>query len=376
MAPLNLLANNMTYSESAAIKALSGVTDLSGERDIVAAGRLADLNFQDGFLRAILKIDPKDADAFEPVRKKADAALKTIAGVERVSVMLTAHKAAPEVSKRPQRSGNPQRGNPHQAKRPEGYQGDAFVDHVIAVSSAKGGVGKSTIAANLAVALAAQGQKVGLLDADIHGPSIPMIMGLRGSRAKTTEVEGRRLISAFEAHGVKVMSIGFLTEDDGPIVWRGPMVQGAISRMLWDVHWGDLDVLIIDMPPGTGDPQLGLAQDIKPRGAVIVSTPQDLALLDARKGVAMFGKVNIPVLGLIENMSVFICPDCGSSHDIFGSDGVKKEAETLGVELLGQAPLHLEIRTSSDNGNPVATANQGQGAAFHGMATALLAQLT
>ncbi len=370
MAPSDPLASKMTYSETAAIKALSGVTDLSGGRDIVTNGRLADLNFQDGFLRAILQIDPKDADAFEPVRQKAEAALKSIDGVNRVSVMLTAHKAAPEVSKKPQR-----RGNPHQARRPEGYQGDAFVDHVVAVSSAKGGVGKSTVAANLAVALAAQGQKTGLLDADIHGPSIPMIMGLTGERAKTTEFEGRRLIAPFEAHGVKVMSIGFLTEDDGPIVWRGPMVQGAISRMLWDVYWGDLDMLIIDMPPGTGDPQLGLAQDIKPRGAVIVSTPQDLALLDARKGVAMFGKVNIPVLGLIENMSVFICPDCGSSHDIFGSGGVRQEAEKLGVELLGQAPLHIDIRTGSDAGQPVSVTDKNQGQVFHKMAKALAGQL-
>lgn len=357
----------MTYSETAAIKALSGVKDLTGERDIIAAGRLADLTFTEGFVRAILQIDPKNADTFEPVRKSAEAALKSVAGVERVSVMLTAHKAAPEVSKKPKRSGNP-----HQARRPEGYQGDAFVDHVIAVSSAKGGVGKSTVAANLAVALAKQGKKIGLLDADIHGPSIPMLMGLSGARAKTTEVKGRRLIETFDAYGVKVMSIGFLTEGDGPIVWRGPMVQGAISRMLWDVHWGELDMLIIDMPPGTGDPQLGLAQDIKPRGAIIVSTPQDLALLDARKGVAMFGKVDIPVMGLIENMSVFICPDCGSSHDIFGSGGVQAEAEKLGVPLLGQAPLHISIREASDKGKPVAAETSIEAEYFTAIAEKLM----
>lgn len=369
MARLDLHVSKMTYSESAAVKALSVVKDLSGDRDIVSGGRLADLTYTDGFLRAILQIDPKNADAFEPVRKNAEAALMALDGVDRVSVMLTAHKAAPEVSKRPQRSGNP-----HQARRPEGYQGDAFVDHVIAVSSAKGGVGKSTIAANLAVAMAKQGKKVGLLDADIHGPSIPMIMGLSGKRAQTTEVEGRRLIAPFEAFDVKVMSIGFLTEDDGPIVWRGPMVQGAISRMLWDVDWGDLDFLIIDMPPGTGDPQLGLAQDIKPRGAVIVSTPQDLALLDARKGVAMFGKVNIPVLGLVENMSVFVCPDCGSSHDLFGSGGVEEEAKKLGVKLLGKAPLQLSIRQGSDAGTPVAAGESEEFDFFAFMAKAVFSQ--
>lgn len=356
----------MSYSESAALKALSGIKDLGGARDIVAAGRLGDLSFDDGFLRAILQIDPKEADAFEPVRQKAEAALKTVKGVDRVTVMLTAHKAAPDIKAKPKRSANP-----HQARRPEGYQGDAFVDHVVAVSSAKGGVGKSTIAANLAAALAKQGKKIGLLDADIHGPSVPMLLGLSGSRAVTTEKEGRRLIQPFEAYGIKVMSIGFLTDGDGPIVWRGPMVQGAISRMLWDVDWGELDMLIIDMPPGTGDPQLGLAQDIKPRGAVIVSTPQDLALLDARKGVAMFGKVNIPVLGLVENMSVFICPDCGSSHDIFGSGGVRDEARKLGVPLLGQAPLHMSIREASDNGKPVVIGEGPEAKYFDSMADEL-----
>ncbi|NNE58602.1 MAG: Mrp/NBP35 family ATP-binding protein [Hellea sp.] len=339
----------MTYSETAALKALAQIQDLDGKRDIVAAGRLGDLAYEDGYLRVILQIRPTEADKFEAVRKRAEATLKSLDGVDRVTVMLTAHKAAPEVAPKPKRSANP-----HQARRPEGYQGDALVDHVIAVSSAKGGVGKSTVAVNLAVALAKQGKKIGLLDADVHGPSVPMLMGLSGSRAVTTEKEGRRLITPFEAYGVKTMSIGFLTDGDGPIVWRGPMVQGAISRMLWDVDWGELDMLIIDMPPGTGDPQLGLAQDIKPRGALIVSTPQDLALLDALKGVAMFGKVDIPVLGLIENMSVFICPDCGGSHDIFGSGGVKDEASKLGVPLLGQAPLHMEIRKRSDAGKPIA----------------------
>ncbi len=359
----------MSYSESVALKALAKVQDLSGKRDIVAAGRLGDMSFQDGYLRAILLIDPKEAEAFEVVRLNVEETLKNLDGVERVSVMLTAHKAAPEIAPRQKRSANP-----HQARRPEGYQGDAFVDHVIAVSSAKGGVGKSTIAVNLAVALARQGKKVGLLDADIHGPSAPILLGLKGKRAVTVETEGRRLIKPFESYGVKAMSIGFLT-DDGPVVWRGPMVQGAISRMLWDVDWGHLDVLIIDMPPGTGDPQLGLAQDIKPRGAVIVSTPQDLALADARKGVAMFGKVDIPVLGLVENMSVFICPDCGSSHDIFGTGGVKAEADKLNVPLLGQAPLHISIRESGDNGVPIASGEGPESDIFHSIAQNLMAIL-
>ena len=286
----------MSYSETAALKALSNVRDPKTGRDVVASGMLGDLPFDKGTLRAILLVDPKMAEFYEKVRAAAQDALSGIDGVDKASVLLTAHKAAPAVGKRkPARSGNP-----HQARRPEGYQGDAFVDHVIAISSAKGGVGKSTVAVNLAVALAKSGKKVGLLDADIHGPSAPILLGLKQGRAQGVKHKGRQLIAPLEAHGIKVMSIGFLTENDGPIVWRGPMVQGAISKMLWDVHWGHLDYLIIDMPPGTGDPQLGLAQDIKPRGAVIVSTPQDLALADARKGVMMFEKVNIPVLGIVE----------------------------------------------------------------------------
>lgn len=340
----------MSYSETAALKALAAVKDPRSGKDIVAAGMLGDLSFDKGTLRAILSVDPKMAEFYGKVRSAAEEALSSVDGVDKASVLLTAHKAAPTVS----RKKSPRSGNPHQARRPEGYQGDAFVDSVVAISSAKGGVGKSTVAVNLAVAMAKAGKKVGLLDADVHGPSAPILLGLKSGRARSVEKQGRHLIEPLEAHGIKAMSIGFLTEDDGPIVWRGPMVQGAISKMLWDVDWGHLDYLFIDMPPGTGDPQLGLAQDIKPKGAVIVSTPQDLALADARKGVAMFQKVNIPVMGLVENMSVFMCPNCDSAHDIFGSGGAKAEAEKMGVPFLGAAPLHMRIRTSGDEGHPVA----------------------
>ncbi len=360
----------MAYSEKAVLDALSKIKDPFHGTNLVSSGRIGDLNYANGQLRVILKIDPKQAEAFQALQGDIETTLGDLDGIEKASVILTAHKAAPEVGRRPQRSANP-----HQARRPDGYQGDAFVDHVVAVSSAKGGVGKSTVAVNLAVALARQGKNVGLLDADVHGPSVPILMGLRGKRATTTKVQGRPLIKPFKAFDVKVMSIGFLTDDDGPVVWRGPMVQGAISKMLWDVDWGNLDVLIIDMPPGTGDPQLGLAQDIKPRGAVIVSTPQDLALADARKGVAMFGQVDIPVLGIVENMSVFICPDCGSSHDIFGTGGAKAEAEKLGVPLLGQAPLHMAIRQSGDAGEPIAASKGEEAKHFSEMAERLWAQL-
>lgn len=361
----------MPYSEASALKALGEVRDPRTGRDIVSAGMLGDLNFKDGNLTAVLLIDPALAGGFDPVRKSAEDTLAGLEGVEKATVVLTAHKAAPKVGK----SAAPQRSkNPHQARRPEGYQGDGQVVTVLAVSSAKGGVGKSTIAVNLAVALSRQGKAVGLLDADIHGPSAPILLGLKGVRAHTEEVHGRRLIKPFEAHGLKAMSIGFLTEDDGPIIWRGPMVQGAISKMLWDVNWGKLDYLIIDMPPGTGDAQLGLAQDIKPKGAIIVSTPQDLALADARKGVRMFEKVDIPIVGIVENMSVYICPDCGSGHHIFGQDGAKIEAEKLGVAFLGGAPLNITIRESGDNGVPAASGDGAVADIFAQMAKALMAQ--
>lgn len=340
----------MAYSESAALKALSDIRDPRTGRDIVSAGMLSDLIFKDGVLRAVLSIDPALAKGFEPVRKSAEDSLAGLKGVNSASVILTAHSAAPKLGP----AAKPKRVTPHQARRPEGYQGDSQIETVLAVSSAKGGVGKSTMAVNLAVALATLGKSVGLLDADIHGPSAPILLGLKGVMAKTEDAEGRRLIKPFTAHGIKAMSIGFLTEDDGPIIWRGPMVQGAISKMLWDVNWGKLDYLIIDMPPGTGDAQLGLAQDIKPKGAIIVSTPQDLALADARKGVKMFEKVDIPIVGLIENMAVFICPDCGNAHHIFGKDGAKVEAENMGVPYLGAAPLDIAIRESGDAGVPAA----------------------
>ena len=339
----------MSYSEAKALKALTQISDPLADIDIVAAGRLADLNFTDGVLQAVLQIPPPEVEKFFPIREAAQTALAALDGVDKAAVILSAHKSAPSIDGKPKR-----KGNPHQPRRPEGYQGDSQIGRIIAISSAKGGVGKSTLAVNLATAMAKSGQKIGLLDADIHGPSVPMLLGLSGQMAKTTTQQERRLIMPLDAHGIKAMSIGFLTPDDGPIVWRGPMVQGAISRMLWDVDWGALDTLIIDMPPGTGDAQLGLAQDIKPAGAVIISTPQDLALLDARKGVAMFRKVDIPVLGLIENMAVFTCPDCGNSHHIFGSGGAQREAENMNIPYLGAAPLNMDIRLSSDAGIPVA----------------------
>ncbi len=337
----------MSYSEDRALKALAAISDPLKPSDIIAAGRLASMNMTDGVLQAVLQIPPPEAEKFFPIREAAQHALEAVEGVSKARVVLSAHKPGPQI-------GGKKRGNPHQPRRPEGVQGDGEVKRIIAISSAKGGVGKSTLSANLAVALARSGLRVGLLDADIHGPSLPMLFGTTGQQARAISVGARKIIVPIEAQGVKTMSIGYLTPDDSPIVWRGPLVQGAISRMLWDVDWGELDLLLIDMPPGTGDAQLGLAQDIKPGGAVIISTPQDLALLDARKGVAMFRKVDIPVLGLIENMAVFTCPDCGTQHHIFGTDGAQRDAKALEIDYLGATPLHMSIRESGDSGVPVA----------------------
>ena len=338
----------MPYSEDKTLKCLAGISDPLGPNDIVSAGRLASLDFNKGILQVVLQIPPPEAEKFFPIREQAQTELSKLDGVTKAQVILSAHKAGPKMG------GGRKGGNPHQPKRPNGVQGDGDIKRVIAISSAKGGVGKSTLAANLAVALAKSGLKIGLLDADIHGPSLPMLMGTSGTQARAISVGERKIIVPIEAHGIQTMSIGYLTPDDGPIVWRGPMVQGAISRMLWDVDWGELDILFIDMPPGTGDAQLGLAQDIKPSGAVIISTPQDLALLDARKGVEMFRKVDIPVLGLIENMAVFTCPDCGNAHHIFGTDGAMRDAKAMEIAYLGAAPLHMDIRTSGDTGKPIA----------------------
>lgn len=340
-----------SYSEASVLRALGAVQDPLSDRDIVSAGRLSDLSFEDGRLRVILGLPPETTQAQGlALRDAAVAALGDLGGVDQVAVLLTTHKAAPALKQAAPKG--PDR-NPHPNKRPAGYQGDAHVAKTLAVSSAKGGVGKSTVTVGLARALAATGLRIGILDADIHGPSVPTLLGLN-EQLGTREVEGRRLIVPAETDGIKAISIGLLTGNDDPVVWRGPMVQGAIARMLWDTDWGALDLLLIDMPPGTGDPQLGLAQDVEPDGAVIVTTPQDLALLDARKGVMMFEKVDIPVIGWIENMAVFICPDCGSEHRIFG-DGTLD----LTIPKLGSLPLSLAMRDAREGYDALATALLG-----------------
>lgn len=280
--------------------------------------------------------DPAKAAAFEPSRKAAEEAVRKLPGVEAVLVMLT--------GERPQGAGPGPKAQA--ATQKAGVPG---IKHIIAVASGKGGVGKSTTSVNLALALAGQGLKVGILDADIYGPSLPKLFALK---SKPQVLEGR-ILKPLEAFGLKVMSIGFLIEDEAAVIWRGPMVMSALQQMLREVAWGDLDVLVVDMPPGTGDAQLTMAQAVPLAGAVIVSTPQDLALIDARRGIAMFKRVDVPILGLVENMSYFLCPECGHRSDIFGHGGARHEAERLGIPFLGEVPLELDIRERSDAGLPV-----------------------
>ncbi len=326
------------------INALSAVETDGGS--IVAQNMVSGLQVSDDCdVLFALEVDPAMGGRMEPLRMKAEAAVKAISGIRNVTVVLTAERdpSAP--------SSNANAADPHGMNKNPPLM--LPFRHVIAVGSGKGGVGKSTVSFNLAVALAAQGLKVALLDADIYGPSVPSLTGLTGKKAVTN---ADNQIVPFEAHGVKVMSMGFLVDEDKPMIWRGPMVQTAFYQMLRDVAWrngkADMDVLVIDMPPGTGDVQLTLAQKVPVTGAVIVSTPQDLALIDARKAMAMFEKTNVKVLGLIENMSHYVCPNCGHEDDIFGHGGAKREALKRGVPFLGEVPLNGDIRANSDAGKP------------------------
>ena len=324
------------------------------------ANVLSAISAADGKVFFSINVDAAEARAWESVRAEAEAAVRAIPGVTTVMVALTAERKAGAAPPPPP---TPSRGTPgvqpvHAHKPPP--QGGAQspmarqseipgVAAVIAVASGKGGVGKSTTALNLALGLRDLGLKVGLLDADIYGPSVPRLTGLH----EKPELNGERKMIPLRRFGLAIMSIGFLVEEETAMIWRGPMVMSAVTQMLRDVAWGTLDVLVVDMPPGTGDAQLTLAQNVPLKGAVIVSTPQDLSLIDARRGLAMFRKVNVPVLGIVENMSYFQCPHCGTKSDIFGHGGARHEAEKLGVPFLGEIPLHMAIRASSDAGSPV-----------------------
>ncbi len=323
------------------LAALSQVAGPDGKTSLRDSGILSGLNIHDGKVYLTLTVPPERAQALEPMRLAAQKAVAALPGVAAAFVALTAEHAPQAAA--PSRA-------PH-APAPAQGAGLEKVKKIIGVASGKGGVGKSTTAANLAVALARLGQKVGLLDADVFGPSVPLLFGLSGK--PSFSADGHSL-QPFEKYGVKLMSIGFLVPDDAAVVWRGPLVMTAIKQLLNDVAWGDLDILVVDMPPGTGDVQLTLAQNTSLAGAVVVSTPQDLALIDARRAVAMFNQVKTPVLGLFENMSYFLCPHCGGRTDIFAHGGAEAEAQKNGLRFLGAAPLDMAIRETSDKGAPVA----------------------
>ena len=334
-------------TKDAVLEALRAVPAPSGAGSIVDQGLVSEIVLANAKVYFSITVPPEKASAMEPTRKAAEAAVKALPGVDSVNAALTAERAPSRASAPP-----PQRGGHAPAPAQKPGKRDQIqvpgVASIIAVASGKGGVGKSTTAVNLALGLKALGLKVGMLDADVYGPSLPRLLGLSGR----PQVKENRL-QPMQAYGLKVMSMGFLVEEGTPVIWRGPMVMSALSQMLREVDWGELDVMVVDMPPGTGDAQLTMAQQVALKGAVIVSTPQDLALIDARKGLNMFRQVEVPVLGIVENMSYFLCPSCGTRSDIFGHGGAAHEAKTLGVPFLGEVPLHMTIRETSDRGEPV-----------------------
>ncbi len=363
----------MTDLKDDVLAALGKIPSPDGSA-LPATGKLSEIVASDGKVFLSITVDAGAVQAWEAVRERAEAAIRAVPGVKSVMVALTAERAAgagaPSLSSPASGGGKgggpPQRGQaapgaarPHShgarpgpapgapsAPSPSGIPGVAAI---IAVASGKGGVGKSTTAVNLALGLRDLGLKVGILDADIYGPSMPKLLAIR----ERPETIGGTRLKPIERHGMAVMSIGFLIEEETPMIWRGPMVMSALTQMLREVEWGTLDIMVVDMPPGTGDAQLTMAQQVPLKGAVIVSTPQDLALIDARRGIAMFRRVNVPVLGIVENMSTFICPHCGGRSDIFGHGGARAEAERLGVPFLGEVPLDMTIREKSDAGLPV-----------------------
>ena len=344
----------MALSEDIITKALQSVAHPGGG-DVVSAGVIAGMQVDGGDVVLALAANPRFGAQMETTRQAAERAIKALPGARSVTVVLTAEKNADD------------------KKRPLPLARMPDVKHIIAVASGKGGVGKSTVAVNLAAALAQGGLKVGILDADIYGPSLPRMLGLSGQKPGLREER----LQPLHAHGLTVMSIGFMIDEARPLIWRGPMVQSALRQFLEDVDWGTLDVLIVDFPPGTGDVQLTMAQKVPMTGAVVVSTPQDIALLDARKGLAMFRETGVPVLGIVENMSVFVCPRCEHEEHIFGHQGAREEAARLNVTFLGEIPLHADIRKLCDAGTPVVIAapDSAAGKAFAAIAAQVRAQI-
>ncbi|MDT8856502.1 Mrp/NBP35 family ATP-binding protein [Paracoccaceae bacterium Fryx2] len=351
----------MSVTQEAVLAALSRVP-LPGGGDLVSRDMIRALTVEAGQVRFVIEAEsPEQARALAPAQAQAEAALRALPGVAGVQVVMTAHGPAArapavKIGQHP----SPQTGGPQRI---------SGIDRIIAIGSGKGGVGKSTVASNLAVALARQGRRVGLLDADIYGPSQPRMMGVRKRPASP---DGKTIIP-LQAHGVTMMSIGLMLKEDEAVIWRGPMIMGALQQLLGQVAWGRLDILLIDLPPGTGDIQLTLCQRTHLTGAIVVSTPQDVALLDARKALDMFQKLKTPVLGLIENMSTYICPNCGHEAHLFGHGGVAAEAAKQGLPFLGELPLSLDVRVAGDAGTPIAAGEGPQADAYARLAARLVA---
>jgi ATP-binding protein involved in chromosome partitioning len=349
----------MTATKQQILDSLGKVPSPNGT-PITATGALSDVVVTDGKVFFSISVDANEVQRWESVRKRAEEAVRAVPGVQSALVALTAERKPGAATPRP---------SPGAAAtpRPARHGGETTVgvpgvESIIAVASGKGGVGKSTTAVNLALGLSALGLKVGILDADIYGPSLPKLLAIK----ERPQTAGGTRLKPISRYGLTVMSIGFLIDEETPMIWRGPMVISALTQMLREVEWGTLDVMVVDMPPGTGDAQLTMAQQVPLKGAVIVSTPQDLALIDARRGISMFRRVNVPVLGIVENMSYYLCPQCGTRADVFGHGGARREAEQQGVPFLGEVPLHMTIREKSDAGLPVvATEPDGPHAAIY-----------
>ncbi|MCB1489651.1 MAG: Mrp/NBP35 family ATP-binding protein [Bauldia sp.] len=341
---------------------LRTVTGPDGTGDIVSLGLVSDIVISGNKVMFSVTVPAEAASTLEPLRVAAERATRDLPGVEGAMVVLTAEKkggGAPSGAQQPAAPAGAQHAPPRQQAgqpRGRGKAGIPGVGAIIAVASGKGGVGKSTTAVNLALGLKLNGLRVGILDADIYGPSLPRLLNLKDAKP---EIVSGRTLRPLDAHGAKVMSIGFLVEEETPMIWRGPMVISALNQMMREVEWGELDIMVVDMPPGTGDAQLTMAQQVPLAGSVIVSTPQDLALIDARRGIAMFERVDVPVLGIVENMSYFLCPHCGGRTDVFAHGGARHEAERLGVPFLGEVPLELKIRETSDAGAPIVASDPG-----------------
>jgi len=348
----------LALTKARVIDALTTIIGPKGT-DIVTGGEVRALDVDENNVRFVLEIDQSSAKEYSKIKETSESYLRKL-GAKEVSIVLTAHAPKdPPPDLKPKQKPGP--------KPPQKIPG---VDRIVAIASGKGGVGKSTVSSNLACALAAQGRRVGLLDADVYGPSQPRMLGVSG---RPSSPDGK-IIIPLQNYGVTVMSIGLMTNEGQAVVWRGPMIMGALQQMMMQVQWGSLDILIVDLPPGTGDVQMTLAQKTEVSGAIIVSTPQDVALIDARKGIDMFNQLKVPILGMIENMSAHICPKCGHEEHIFSNGGVRSEAKKIGVPMLAEIPLHLDIRVASDEGKPlvVSSPDSLQAGVFSELAEAMI----